>query len=148
MPRHHSDVSGDLDTIPPPPAITRTVCIRKRGIYCSSDENVYAVTAFPLASRRLSLAAVRYSPRSLTHEGIRTASLATTVELLQILERRVTLYQQRMISMSKYWTYATHASFQAKQRPLTIASTCRYGRTLPFWFHDYESTWLPPAERV
>mmetsp|Transcript_4429 Transcript_4429/g.10650 ORF Transcript_4429/g.10650 Transcript_4429/m.10650 type:complete len:220 (-) Transcript_4429:3377-4036(-) len=61
------------------------------GMYCSSVEKAYAVTAFPAASRKLSDAAVMYSPRSLIEEGIRTASLATIVEELQTLQRRVIL---------------------------------------------------------
>ena len=60
-------------------------------MYCSSVEKEYAVTAFPAASRKLSDAAVMYSPRSLIDDGMRTASLATTVEELHTLHRRVML---------------------------------------------------------
>mmetsp|Transcript_21377 Transcript_21377/g.39908 ORF Transcript_21377/g.39908 Transcript_21377/m.39908 type:complete len:271 (+) Transcript_21377:722-1534(+) len=84
-------VIGALATTPFPAASTRTVCMRQRGIYCSRAEKAYAVTAFPAASRRLSDAKVMYSPRSLTEEGIRTASRATIVEELHTLDKRVML---------------------------------------------------------
>mmetsp|Transcript_8787 Transcript_8787/g.26036 ORF Transcript_8787/g.26036 Transcript_8787/m.26036 type:complete len:217 (-) Transcript_8787:3553-4203(-) len=84
-------VRGAFATTPFPAANTRTVWMIQSGMYCSSVEKAYAVTAFPAASRKLSDAAVMYSPRSFIEDGIRTASLATIVEELHTLQRRVML---------------------------------------------------------